>query len=31
MYIGEKFDLEFKEKITNIFLKTVSTFSDYNK
>lgn len=26
----EKFDLEFKERVTNSFLKTVSAFSNYN-
>ncbi len=30
MYIEEKFDLEFKEKISKTFLKTVSAFSNYN-
>lgn len=30
MYKRETFDLEFKEKITRTFLKTVSAFSNYN-
>ena len=30
MFKREKYDLEFKEKITKTFLKTVSAFSNYN-
>lgn len=30
MFEREKYDLEFKEKITKTFLKTVSAFSNYN-
>ena len=30
MFKEEKFNLEFKEKITNTFLKTVSAYSNYN-